>query len=423
MTNLKDLVNKFSKNENSIIETNTVNSQIVSQNTSDSNDQEQFKVTLKQKGHSESTLCQGNPLIFQTALTVVHRQFIDRIGYDLARQTTLKGPLIASQERKRNEKKGRDVLIENKQKECDSVDINITDLNNLVHDVKQNPLKHGIPTEQNPTSLFWIGLTILIGLTIYLFIYYTSIFYSAFFKIYDANTSVVEAMLDGHALSKADGIGAKIFLVTVPFIFLGLGFLIHMLNLKNIKEVSDKKKYRFSLTHGLLILTFTFDAILAYLIAQHMFLVTAGIGAVFNLQTAFLEPDFWIIIFCGFLVYVVWGHIFGFVMKEHELKDRITMRINALREQIVKLENRKQENQTTIKDYQNDITRLNGEIIDLEAQINGVIIPHSEYEVYHAEFTNGWFMGIAALPISDQRKDQILAECQIVSENFLNLMP
>jgi len=47
MTNLKDLVNKFSKNENSIIETNTVNSQIVSQNTSDSNDQEQFKVTLK----------------------------------------------------------------------------------------------------------------------------------------------------------------------------------------------------------------------------------------------------------------------------------------------------------------------------------------------------------------------------------------
>ena len=121
MTNLKDLVNKFSKNENSIIETNTVNSQIVSQNTSDSNDQEQFKVTLKQKGHSESTLCQGNPIIFQTALTVVHRQFIDRIGYDLARQTTLKGPLIASQERKRNEKKGRDVLIENKQKEIDKI--------------------------------------------------------------------------------------------------------------------------------------------------------------------------------------------------------------------------------------------------------------------------------------------------------------
>ena len=38
----------------------------------------------------------------------------------------------------------------------------------------------------------------------------------------------------------------------------------------------------------------------------------------FDFQKAITEEGFWVIIFAGFLVYLIWGIVFDLVMKEHE---------------------------------------------------------------------------------------------------------
>lgn len=72
-----------------------------------------------------------------------------------------------------------------------------------------------------------LGLVILIPLTIYLFLFYSSTFYSAFFKDFGEGANLMNSMFDANALSKAleTSITELCFVLSAPVIFMGLGFI------------------------------------------------------------------------------------------------------------------------------------------------------------------------------------------------------
>ena len=103
-----------------------------------------------------------------------------------------------------------------------------------------------------------IGLVILIPLTIYLFMFYSSTFYSAFFRQASTLTNVMNTMFDSQALIHAynEGLFELMFVLSAPIIFLGLGYVLHIFSM-----LEEKSKY---LKMGaILIVTLMFDCILA----------------------------------------------------------------------------------------------------------------------------------------------------------------
>lgn len=148
-----------------------------------------------------------------------------------------------------------------------------------------------------------IGLVILIPLTLYLFLFYSSTFYSAFFKNFAADDNVLNAMFDAEALSKAlaASVTELCFILCAPVIFMGLGFSLHFFTIQ-------KNRMKYLKMAAILCVTFIFDAILAYMIGKHLhgmaiIIGTEPLDSKYGLSEALNDINTWAVIFCGFIVY------------------------------------------------------------------------------------------------------------------------
>ena len=153
---------------------------------------------------------------------------------------------------------------------------------------------------KNPKLKFYIGLAILIPITIYLLVFYISASYSVFFKEFE-NDILTAAIFDPQALTKAyaESWLEVILIITIPFVFLGLGYIIHMMQKYNDK--GSKNKIAF-----LYVITFLFDGLLAYFIEKKIYDFNQTlISPEFNFSIAITKPGFWVIIFAGFVVYII----------------------------------------------------------------------------------------------------------------------
>lgn len=162
-----------------------------------------------------------------------------------------------------------------------------------------------------------LGLVILSILTIYLVAFYSSTFYSAFFKSFDAEISIGAAMFDPQAFPHAiaDGFGVVIFILCAPIIFMGLGYGLHFF-------MQQEGWTKYIKTTSILVITFVFDCILAYLIAKKIYgieiMTKLGEYPDFNIKMAVQDENVWAVIFCGFIVYIIWGIVFDMAMTAYE---------------------------------------------------------------------------------------------------------
>ena len=253
-------------------------------------------------------------------------------------------------------------------------------------------------------------------LSLYLFTFYISTSYSAFFKPFDANSTIIMNVLDSKAFSKAwqDGSLEGAFVTFIPFVFLGLGYLIHMFG--EVKSVANYIKI------GLLLLTtFVFDAILAYQIEEKIYELTKTFDTpAFNLHIAFEKIQFWGIIFAGFVVYLIWGVVFDFIMKEHREKDKIKHEqlrrkkdIQIHQDRITDIEIQKEKLIAELSDIKKLSLEAQGRVVTLQRIIDAVIIPTKEYVLYASEYMQGWITFInEKLRISQHEKFELQNECR-----------
>lgn len=217
--------------------------------------------------------------------------------------------------------------------EINKTEHNIIDLNETIADLREKLIEaknlHGEVNKMAKVKMV-IGLLILSVLTLYLVVFYSSTFYSAFFKQFDADVTIGAAMFDPQALPHAltDGFGELIFILCAPIIFMGLGYSLHFF----MQQDSWTKYVK---TASVLVITFIFDCILAYLIAEKIYniqiMTKLGQFPDFNIDMAIHDVNVWAVIFCGFIVYIIWGIVFDMTMTAYE-----DLRSN--RKEIMKLE-------------------------------------------------------------------------------------
>ena len=377
-------------------------------------DREQIRITYYQSGYGAASKASGSPVTFGVGLRNLYNSFEDQCRKQLLEQQKLKQPYVEEQERFRSELKKNDTAIsiyeEQEQKIATAIDLK----KHEIIDVKQHPDNYGIDADKRPKAQFYIGLLLLFPITIYLFVFYISASYSGFFKNFESD-SLSAAVFDANALSKAvsDGILEAVFVGTLPFVFMGLGYLIHMFQKK-------KAKLAFLKITALFLLTFVFDVILAYLIERKMFLFDAVLGDKFTPEIALTSINFWGIIFAGFVVYIIWGLVFDFVMHEHENVDKIRVFITAKKEELKNLIQKKTDLLEAIHKIKHEITSTKGKIAELQSKIDGFVFPVKEYLHYHYQYKEGWYQSInAEISLPHKEKNELLERCEEVSKTHL----
>ncbi len=285
-----------------------------------------------------------------------------------------------------------------------------------IREIKRNPEDH--LGDKVSKAGFTIGAIILTFLTVYLFVFYSSASYSAFFKEFSLNSiGVANSIFDAQALSKAlkDGVTELVLILTIPFVFLGLGYLIH-------KFQEDKNWIRFPKIAMLIFVTFIFDAILAYEITQKIYNIKAENSfddePAYTVAMAFQSVNFWLIIFAGFIVYLIWGLVFDFVMEAYARLDKIGNFIRAKHEEI-KLK------EADIHKLEDEINKLNHLIGDNETEAEKLktILAHTDVikpkELEHSilRFLDGW---LEYLSYTNRVENEREKAHKVVSE-FINV--
>jgi hypothetical protein len=368
-------------------------------------------LTYHDSGYNNSKTCSGSPYNLQISLETTYEAFEKKCKEDVINQDHLKQPYVAEQ-------KGKKTNLLNKVEEhtrlkekINTFHKEIDQLKHMCRKVKTNPEDYILDVDNKASAKFWIGISFLIPLAAYIFVFYVSTSFSAFFREFDPGISLFQGMFDPQALSKAYQAGSLelIFILFIPFVFFALGYLIHMFqekrSLANVFKVA-----------ALFIITFLFAAILAYLIDEKLYNLNKTFdSAVFNIATAAKSISFWLIIFAGFVSYIVWGLVFDFVMKEHSNRDKIKTFIKEKKLAILEFEKKVLKTETKLTHIEKEIAALKVRIAELQNIIDGFILPVMNYKALSTEFLQGWLKYIsAALQMGKNEKDLLLSECRTI---------
>jgi predicted nucleic acid-binding Zn-ribbon protein len=395
--------------------------------------EESRKRTYHESGYRDSSRTNGNHSTLSICLDAVYSKFQNEEKEMVEKQQKLKESYVNEQKNKETEIKALTVSVEtkedqlkNKNKEIESHQNQIQVLKAEINDLPRNPEKYNVKATRGASTKFWIGAILLFPITLYLLTFYISTSYSAFFKSFDAKVTVIQSVLDARAWERAwsEGFIEGAFVSFIPFVFLGLGFLIHMFN--------ENKNWVNYVKLGLLfIVTFIFDAILAYQIESKLYELNKTFDSPpFDLKIAFTTIQFWGIIFAGFIVYIIWGLVFDFVMKEHKEKDKIKneqeirqknvlfllQKINVLKKEI-------EEVLANIGSTKEIVIKMRGRIEELQNIIDGVIIPTKDYKLYASEYVQGWVTFIGEkIAVSRTEKQTMIDSCIETYNNNLEVV-
>ncbi|MFN0254445.1 beta-carotene 15,15'-monooxygenase [Pedobacter ureilyticus] len=378
--------------------------------------------TYHETGFRDSSRNMGTAQVLSICLDAIYAKFQNEEKLQIDKQRLAKEPYINEQKNKETEIKALIVSRENKEEQINrlndkikGIKENVETLQFEINDLPRDPEKYHVKAEKGATTKFWVGLIILVPITLYLFTFYISTSYSAFFKSFDPDSNLMANVLDPKAFEKAwlDGPLEGAFVMLIPFVFLGLGYLIHMFS-------ENKNIVNYFKIAILFITTFIFDAILAYQIEDKIYELNKTFdSAPFDLSIAFTKIQFWGIIFAGFVVYVIWGLVFDFIMKEHREKDKIKHQQYKRQQDILihkeKINDFNKEKEILIKELENIrelIAKAQGRVLELQRIIDAVIIPTKEYALYASEYVQGWVTFITEkLFVSRTENQNLIKEC------------
>ncbi len=365
------------------------------------------------RGTKDAGYCGGTPQALLPRLQAVYMQLTRYIQQDDMKQNERKNEIRQEIAVLDTKKANTENQFKSEQEKLDHEEKKIEKITKEIDEIKDNPKI--VSGDSFAKTSFFIGLIIIIFLTIYLLVFYSSAAYSAFFKNFTPDdTKITQAIFDANAIGKAwaDGLTELIFIIAIPAVFLGLGFLIY-------KFLEGKEKIKYLKVCGLVLVTFVFDFIIAYAIVKEIYKIT--IGGIFQemppmtIGRAFQEVNFWIIIFAGFVVYIIWGLVFSFTMTEFEKMDKVRYAIKNREQKIA-------EYKIECKNIKEKISALKTEKNNIQGQIDKLKIQTESYVLYFndvREGLNNYFVGwIGFLKASVSTQAQI-DECEQIKDKFL----
>src|SRR5882762_1925793 len=241
---------------------------------------------------------------------------------------------------------------------------------------------------------FSLNFFILAMLSIYLFFFYVSATYKALYVDFEGIAESIAAgegtgsiMPGPYELGQA--LQYNYLLFVVPFVFYAFGWAFHIL-----LELKNQFKLVFL---GLLIaVTFTVDFLLAMIISNN----TENAKELMGLSTTpwSQSPSFYIILFLGFLVYVIWSILLDSLLREWDKKE-IT---NNLKKIIGHLT----ADIKILKAKTGDVALMRKQIADYREDISTVMV--GNLKKYIDQFSSGWIAYLVPANMKDV-KDKCLA--------------
>ena len=263
----------------------------------------------------------------------------------------------------------------------------------------------------------WIVLittsVLLIPFTVYFFIFYSSVAYSAFFKEFDINMlgdggdfKLSQAIFDAAAIPNAwiDGWGELLFILFMPIIFLAFGFVLNRWEKENgwLKYIKIP---------ALILVAFIFDSLLSYEICEKIYNLDSMMSLAerpeYSIALAARDPRFWVIICLGFISYLIWGFVFGYFMKAWENLDLNQIRKKEIEEKISKLTIDLDTEKSNGLNLKNQIASIGPKISEIDSQM-GVSARYdlAKIKLELHNFFAGWQTYLAALHKSENEKQE-----------------
>ena len=374
--------------------------------------------TYKQYGFRLAGLCQASE---QTLVPTLHSVY-----WGIKREQQNNERL--QQELK--QKKETEISNKEAQKEINENDLKTTRNKKEIHIKELEKTQKQISDLENESYRrnrpAWIQLIIsgvlLVPFTIYFFIFYSSVAYSAFFdnptlkNVANDEIKLSKAIFDGQAISNAwsDGFFEVIFMLLMPIIFLAFGFILN-------RWEREKGKLKYFKIPTLIIVAFIFDMLLAYFVSSKLYKFevsqTMEDMPPYSWGMAFGEASFWIIIFLGFVAYLIWGITFGFFVKALDDLDMNKILLENKQKDLDELKQKIDQEMQQENSFLNKIAGLNLEIQNMRTSLNDFTrydLAQIRLELHN--FFAGWQQYLALLERSDEDKDKannLFKECMV----------
>lgn len=378
-------------------------------NVCDSKPVRHEKETYKQYGFRVAGLSQGG---IHTLLPCLQSVYFG-IRKEQQDDTLLQDQLIKELEAN---KANLEAELKNKKDEIQDTQEKIKGLKEEKEEQKKelSELKDGKKKRNRNTWItFVISSVLLLPFSIYFFIFYSSVGYSAFFKqfgigdIENGNFNLSQAIFDSQAIPNAwnDGLAELMFILFMPFIFLALGFVLNMWERKEgwLKYVRIP---------FLIAVAFVFDSLLSYEICKKIYDLNAmmQLGDIppYNIPLAFKDPTFWIIICLGFVSYLIWGIVFGIWVKSWENLESNTEKCKLIEKKIIEIENNLNKERQTYQQLNTEATGIEAKINKIESQKHsGVRYDIGKIKLELNNFLAGWQTYLTGLGKTDADKQAV----------------
>jgi cell division septum initiation protein DivIVA len=381
---------------------------------------EKGKITYSQYGFRSAQKSQSQPAGIDGYLDNVYDQFLEEQKLDEQglkdRISKLKAELQSEKTKKNDanaEISSHKSFKEDKEKQIEELELEKIDIRNGDGEI-------------GDTSSFVIGAFITLLLTMYLFVFYSSSGYSAFYGIKPGSLGFINPNVFSDAMNKGGGVIALIILF--PVIFLAMGFYIHVAIENNKKLNAENKPSKYGIISGLLLITLIADIFIGYKISQgvHTNEFNAGLtNETWKFNMIFSDINFYLVLVLGFVVYVVWGFLLNFVLSHSYLKtesEKVKLMIENVNNKIADKRKELSDIVSKIHKYESDIITCESKIQEKEKDIigyeNGVIpINVASLKGSVGEFMGGWqnytnnyFTDVnVSIPLNDEAiKAQIL---------------
>lgn len=224
-------------------------------------------------------------------------------------------------------------------------------------------------------------------------------------------------MFNSRALADAwgHGFGEFLFIITAPVIFLGLRYSLHFF----MVQKSITKWLKVLLLLGV---TFAFDCILAYKIGEMIHTITSwsSLSAIepFSIKMAVKDINFWAVVFCGFIVYVIWGIVFDMAMTAYENLRSNKHEIQSIQEQIANTQQYIADCNNQLSERKANIARIQAQRQSLSNSLSGnIFINEHQIKTCLSDFFAGWIGLMPALGCSqaDQSEAQHIYDTTITT--------
>jgi hypothetical protein len=352
------------------------------------------RVSLYDFGYEKAGSVKGDPDVYAAYLErIINGDLVEEsysgFTYDEKKERI---KLIKELEKELEDKDAGNAKIEQEIKEKDnSIEeyreqlLNIQEVKNADHEKLKD--------ESFSTLKFSINLFLLIFLSIYLFFFYISAAYKALYVDFEgiaekiANGEGTGSIMPG-AYELVDALQFNYLLLLVPFVFFAFGWAFHIL-------LEIKKNVRIVFITLLISVTFAVDFLLALIIHNN----TENAKSLMGMETSHFSQSatFYIILFLGFLVYVIWSILLHSLLIEWD-KKQVTRNIKKI-----------------MKHFQVDIQKLQLKLQDtneIKAQMANYredvsTVFYGNLKKYIDQFSSGWVTYLSPASMKDMKESCI----------------